>query len=271
MKPLLLAILLFSVTIATAQKATIRKHDGTVADVTIQALSETAIFTNAGNIDLKDLDIISFPKEDPDFERTYTKLRRADVIVIFGSKTVFPEDLTFYSKHPDYPSALPIDENGNFFVEEVVEADGDADELYTRAKLLIVNTFRSANAVIQLDDKENHILIGKGYSGLVVRGSLGNVLFKDLYYTLKIETRDGRFKYSQYDFRMEDDDPDIADIYLDGFFHYNVYYKRYEKFGKQKGPRSIMESYHYSILRKLKTFRISLINQMLTPSKTDDW
>ena len=55
--------------------------------------------------------------------------------------------------------------NGEVVYTEVIKVDSlNAKELYNRAKKWIVLNYKSANDVIQLDDKEDGILIGKGNS-----------------------------------------------------------------------------------------------------------
>jgi hypothetical protein len=72
-----------------------------------------------------------------------------------------------------------------------------AAELYSRARLWVANTYRSAKAVIDLDDKDAGRIVAKGvftvpYAGLSsmnIRGSL------------TIEVKDGRFRYTLTDLR----------------------------------------------------------------------
>lgn len=85
---------------------------------------------------------------------------------------------------------LPLQE-GVVAYSNVIQVDSvSKDQLYARAKRWFVKTYKSANDVIQLDDKENGEIIGKGN-------------FKISYYarepiinhTISILVKDGRFKY----------------------------------------------------------------------------
>lgn len=73
----------------------------------------------------------------------------------------------------------------------VIQVDGiSKDELYSRAKKWFVITYKSAKDVIQLDDKENGNIIGKGKFGIVYYA-------REPYidHTISISVKDGRFKY----------------------------------------------------------------------------
>lgn len=59
---------------------------------------------------------------------------------------------------------LPKDENGNLNYNEVVQVDTiKKDELYLRSKQFFVDVFKSANDVIQMDDKDAGVVVGKGF------------------------------------------------------------------------------------------------------------
>jgi hypothetical protein len=64
------------------------------------------------------------------------------------------------------------------------------DELFDRAKIWFVNSYRSANDVLQLDDKANGRLIGKGYFEQYDR-----TLNVSVYHTISIYVKDNKYKY----------------------------------------------------------------------------
>lgn len=65
------------------------------------------------------------------------------------------------------------------------------DQLYTRAYEWLAKAYRSANDVIQMQDKEAGRLVGKGTTTVRVRGvSAGYVR-----HTFTIYLKDGRYKY----------------------------------------------------------------------------
>ncbi|MFZ4401987.1 MAG: DUF4468 domain-containing protein [Bacteroidales bacterium] len=70
--------------------------------------------------------------------------------------------------------------------------------LYANAKMWFANSFKSANDVIQLDDKENGIILGKGN----VSKDEVSFLTKTTYrwkFTVKFQVKDGKYKVEFYD------------------------------------------------------------------------
>lgn len=89
---------------------------------------------------------------------------------------------------------------------EVVNVDSitTKKELFNRAKIWFTEAYNDANKVIQLQDEENGQIIGKGkipYESKIYFGSAGTRGF--ISYTIKIFTKDGRYKYEITDFVHE--------------------------------------------------------------------
>lgn len=90
---------------------------------------------------------------------------------------------------------------------EVVQADGKiANDLYVAAREWFALTFNSANDVLQMEDPQAGKLIGKGFTSVnesfVVGKGLAAVpvtLDWEADFTLKIEVREGRYKYTLSD------------------------------------------------------------------------
>lgn len=104
---------------------------------------------------------------------------------------------------------LPM-ENGIVTYSGVVQIDSlNKDQLYLLAKKWFVNTYKSAKAVIQLDDKENGVITGKGTFAF---SSLVNDTYID--HTISIFVKDGRYKYVLTNFIYENKDKsfDIENI-----------------------------------------------------------
>ena len=104
-------------------------------------------------------------------------------LLIVGCATVS------YENFPNYNNTT-----GKFIYEEVVQVDeeNNADILFDKIHQWIALNYNSANDVIQLNDKINHMLIIKG-------NYITNVLgVKESWYphTLEIKVKDGRFKYT---------------------------------------------------------------------------
>ncbi len=91
------------------------------------------------------------------------------------------------------PGKMPFNERGEVVFSKVVSADGKTkDQLYSTARLYIAELFNSAQDVLQLEDKEGGVLIAKG----------NNPCPEDpkcrVWYTLRIQCRDGRYKVDIY-------------------------------------------------------------------------
>ncbi|HSW67478.1 MAG TPA: DUF4468 domain-containing protein [Bacteroidales bacterium] len=94
---------------------------------------------------------------------------------------------------------------------EVVQMEGKtAQQLYTTAREWFAKTFVSANDVIQMEDPTSGKIIGKGSNHVVESYIVGKgitAIFTtiDWYpnYTLKIEVKDGRYKYELTDIKIK--------------------------------------------------------------------
>jgi hypothetical protein len=86
--------------------------------------------------------------------------------------------------------AFEKDAIGNYQFSQVFKLDSlKSGQLHKNAKLWFAEFFKSAKDVIQMDDKEAGLIIGKGLSEL--KGSRYT-----FYFMLKIEIKEGRYKLS---------------------------------------------------------------------------
>lgn len=90
--------------------------------------------------------------------------------------------------------AMPFNEAGEVVFEEVVQQEGTADQLYSLAKMAITDMFVSAKHATQLNDDASHTVIVKGENRFEFLLSTQWVSF-----SLKIQTKDGRYRMSCYD------------------------------------------------------------------------
>lgn len=74
----------------------------------------------------------------------------------------------------------------------VVTTSINASELYSQAKLWVAETFKSSSDVIDYDSSETNTLIVKG----VTRYDVGKVSEARILFTLKIEGKENRFRYT---------------------------------------------------------------------------
>jgi hypothetical protein len=91
------------------------------------------------------------------------------------------------------PPTLPIDPDTHLVsYTGVVEVTGVSQaQLYSRAYEWIAKNYKSANDVIQMQDKESGKLIAKGLLPVSLKGrAAGNVE-----HTLSVYVKDGRYKY----------------------------------------------------------------------------
>jgi len=82
-------------------------------------------------------------------------------------------------------------------VEQVFEAPGHTkDEIYNAAKIWIAESFRSAKAVIEYDNKDEGTIIGNGLIPYPCKGAfdcLGKPDWK-VRFTVRIDTKDDKFR-----------------------------------------------------------------------------
>lgn len=98
---------------------------------------------------------------------------------------------------------LPIDSSsGKITYSEVVMLKDSIskDELFSRAKISLAYLFKDSKSVIQNEDKESGIIIGKGTMSVIYR-SAGTVFDAGyIHYTLTIAMKQSKYKYVITDF-----------------------------------------------------------------------
>ncbi|MGB1050834.1 MAG: DUF4468 domain-containing protein [Chitinophagales bacterium] len=86
--------------------------------------------------------------------------------------------------------------------EEVIQVESmSKEELFNRAKFWFVASYNSYNDVLQLEDKENGVIIGKAnikYEPSFLSGS--GTTRGVVSYMIKVSTKEGRYKYEITDF-----------------------------------------------------------------------
>lgn len=128
--------------------------------------------------------------------------------------------------------------DGKINYTEVVAVDGaKKDELYTKAKLWLANTFGSSDGVI-LDDRESGVIIGKGVVEIKENEVGVRTMFpaqrvdKTWNFTIKIQLKDDRYKVDMYDieytYAMPENNIGHVSIprNLDKLFHDKKMYKK---------------------------------------------
>lgn len=91
-----------------------------------------------------------------------------------------------------------VDKKVNYSEVVTVDSSSKKDVLYGKSKLWFANTFKSSNNVVQLDDKENGIILGKG---TIIKNEVKGLtnIRKTWNFTIKIQVKDGKYKAEIYD------------------------------------------------------------------------
>ena len=89
-----------------------------------------------------------------------------------------------------------IDDNGNITYMKVIELDGiSKDEIYLRAKNYFIYNYNSGKSVMQTEDKEKGVLIGKGmYKNVYIGSTLFFTHAFDTWHILRIDVKEGRVR-----------------------------------------------------------------------------
>lgn len=148
---------------------------------------------------------------------------------------ILPNTLNAQNELSDY---LPF-KNGKIIYSEVVQTNNTSKvKLYKRAKRYLALKYD----VIILDDNDKNELIAKGY------------IYPTLWHTVKIQIKDGRYKYEFTNFRW------IAfDVSGGTGFHKNKPFEEYYVLGRGKGLA------YEEINEKITDFIYSFITAMETP------
>lgn len=90
---------------------------------------------------------------------------------------------------------LPLDEDGVITFSDVIQVPNSTkSSLYSAGREWFVETFKSADDVLQMEDRESGKLLGKGFSKIYVGGGIA-ITDTKLYYTIKLYFKEGRYKY----------------------------------------------------------------------------
>ena len=98
-------------------------------------------------------------------------------------------------------SILPV-KDGSINYSEVVTVDSSLkkSDLFINAKKFFVGVYKSGKDVIQMEDKDAGIIIGKGYFKTYWKANLIFSADMDVWHTIKISIKDGKYKYEITDF-----------------------------------------------------------------------
>ena len=95
---------------------------------------------------------------------------------------------------------------------EVIQVEGmSANDIFNTAKKWFVTHFKDANSVIQVDNPNDGILVGKGNLPFVYKSLTWSNSSGCIWFIVDIKIKDGRFKMTVSDFRHESKAPQYAE------------------------------------------------------------
>jgi hypothetical protein len=132
------------------------------------------------------------------------------------------------------PATYPRDATTGLidYTEVVTVENASQAELYKRGKIWLASAFKSAKDVVQAEDKDAGFIIAKGVSQIVIK-SVGMGTPQNLFYTLKINYKDGRYKYELTEFYITSQSGGSLPIERFVFPEY----KAFAKINAQYGPQ----------------------------------
>lgn len=105
--------------------------------------------------------------------------------------------IAFAQKGKDKFFSILPEVDGVVMYTGVVQVDSTITktELFNRAKAWFVTEYKSANDVIQMEDKEAGVIMGKGFAEADYKANFMAVNYANIYHTVKVYVKDGRYKY----------------------------------------------------------------------------
>lgn len=145
------------------------------------------------------------------------------------------------------------EKDGIINFEEIITVDSATkDQLYKRAKLWVINSFKNEKNVTSTEDKELGEIKGTGLFTILKD--------QDVLFSFRVSVKDFKFKYLFYDFIYLDNNGNKTKIDLQ-------YYYDYYKSGKKVG-KGMMTKYLKESKDKIELL-ISSLELSLTKTKSD--
>ncbi len=157
---------------------------------------------------------------------------------------------------------LPMKDGKVNYTDIVMIDSMDKSKLYNKAKKWFIDQYKSAKDVIQLDDKENGEVIGKGFFETEWQTSIMSVQNVSVWHTVKVYMKDNKFKYEITNFKLKYYVPPTQ------FSSGSIIETAIEDFGKDREKNT--KRYFADVDKQVITLISSLLNFMKAPVK-DDW
>lgn len=156
---------------------------------------------------------------------------------------------------------------------EVVQVEGISKyDLHARAMNWFANSFRNANNVIQLNDKENGQITAKALFEYIPNFFVGSGPVKGyIRYTVSIYVKDGRYKYEITDFTHDPSGPNAKSV---GIITNSVDYPGEEKRkANQKWMDNTWKDVKKQINNNISPIELSIKEGMskVSENKNEDW
>jgi hypothetical protein len=280
---LLISFCFFLISISGyAQKAKIETNEKSI-ETMIQAVSNDEVFTENGNFKFSDIKEILFEVYDPKFLSLYTKLQ-IKVPVKFGDGT----DLGFSNTSRESLgnlntitfdiNKLPV-KDGLISYEKVIPQIGTKGSLQSSASRFVAEIYRSANDVIQLNDRESGIIIAKGNFEITNESKqlIGNsnvISTRKILHTLKIELKDNRYKVTLSNFEfMNDPNALIFNGKVEPIYKEAISFQENPPSKNYNFHRKVFESsvYFFEALDNYVGSFFELIEKEISKNQNEDW
>lgn len=187
-------------------------------------------------------------------------MKRLFLILIFYPFYSFSQNLI--------EEIFPI-EDGRITYQEVVSIDSlvTGKNVYLNARNWMVDAFRSSKDVIQFDDSANNSIIAKGF---IAKGHNNLISNPKIWFSLKIEAKNGRYRYKFYDVQYEFD-VNFMDVHK----HFN---ENFEKWGdtskieianpkKKEKALTMYRVFYHEVDNEFKSLIASLKNSVVKKEK----
>lgn len=153
--------------------------------------------------------------------------------------------------------------DGKVIYTDIIQIDStDKSKLYTKAKKWFIEQYRSAKDVIQLDDRENGEVIGKGFFETLWENSFISVQKVNVWHTVKIYLKDNKFKYEITNFNLK---YYVAPTQFSEGSNFEI---AIEDFGQDREKNT--KKYFTEVDKQTNSIISSLISFMKAPIK-EDW
>lgn len=169
---------------------------------------------------------------------------------------------------------LPKNEDGKLNFSGVIQSESfKQNQLYLNSKQFFADAFKSAKDVIQMDDKESGIVIGKGFVDINAK-MLGASYPVKMWYTIKIQSKDGRYKYEIYDIYFENYPPNyvLPDGYAKSQTAEDIFDKTnyYKKNGQPKNQSLNFKTQMVEKIDGLKSMIVDAMKKSIGSDKSND-